>query len=67
MGPFAGAFTGPYTRSPTGSRPTGGCSHLHVRPTAIDGHYWSWQYVRTQPWLRQHNFRGAGSHGMGLA
>ncbi len=32
----------------------------HVRPTAVDGHYWSWQYVRTQPWLRQHNFRGAG-------
>jgi hypothetical protein len=32
----------------------------HVRPTAVDSQYWSWQYVRMQPWLRLHNFRGAG-------
>jgi len=32
----------------------------HVRPSAIDTRYWDWQNVRTYPWLRQHNFRGAG-------
>jgi hypothetical protein len=32
----------------------------HVRPSAVDVRYWSWRYVRTQPWLRQHNFRSAG-------
>jgi hypothetical protein len=32
----------------------------HVRPTAIESRYWTWRNVRTQPWLRQHNMRGAG-------
>jgi hypothetical protein len=32
----------------------------HVRPSAVDTRYWAWQNVRTYPWLRQHNFRGAG-------
>jgi len=32
----------------------------HMRPTAVDGNLWNWQYIRTQPWLRQHNFRAAG-------
>jgi len=32
----------------------------HVRPTAVDSRYWSWLHVRTQPWLRRHNYRGAG-------
>jgi hypothetical protein len=32
----------------------------HVRPTAIESGYWTWRNVRTQPWLRQHNVRGAG-------
>ncbi len=32
----------------------------HIRPSAIDARYWDWQNVRTYPWLRQHNFRGAG-------
>lgn len=32
----------------------------HVRPTAVDSRYWSWSHLRTHPWLRQHNFRGAG-------
>src|SRR5271166_6456698 len=32
----------------------------HVRPSAVDTRYWTWQNVRTYPWLRQHNFRGAG-------
>jgi hypothetical protein len=32
----------------------------HLRPSAVDTYYWTWQNVRTYPWLRQHNFRGAG-------
>jgi hypothetical protein len=32
----------------------------HIRPSAIDTRYWDWQNVRAYPWLRQHNFRGAG-------
>jgi hypothetical protein len=32
----------------------------HLRPTAVEGRLWDWQHVRTQPWLRQHNFRAAG-------
>lgn len=32
----------------------------HVRPSAVDTRYWTWQNVGTFPWLRQHNFRGAG-------
>ena len=32
----------------------------HIRPSAIDTRYWDWKNVRTYPWLRQHNFRGAG-------
>jgi hypothetical protein len=32
----------------------------HVRPSATDTRYWDWGNVRTYPWLRQHNFRGAG-------
>jgi len=32
----------------------------HVRPSAIDIRYWTWQNTRTYPWLRNHNFRGAG-------
>lgn len=32
----------------------------HVRPSAVDTRYWTWQNLRTYPWLRQHNFRGAG-------
>lgn len=32
----------------------------HVRPSAIDTRYWTWQNTHTYPWLRNHNFRGAG-------
>lgn len=32
----------------------------HVRPSAVDTRYWTWQNLRSYPWLRQHNFRGAG-------
>jgi len=32
----------------------------HMRPTSIESGYWTWRNVRTQPWLRQHNVRGAG-------
>lgn len=32
----------------------------HVRPSAIDPRYWTWPNVRTDPWLHQHNVRGAG-------
>jgi len=32
----------------------------HVRPSAIDTRYWTWQNTRTYPWLRNHNFRAAG-------
>jgi hypothetical protein len=31
-----------------------------VRPSAVESRYWTWQSVRTQPWLVQHNLRGAG-------
>lgn len=32
----------------------------HIRPSAMDPLYWTWPNVRTDPWLRQHNVRGAG-------
>lgn len=32
----------------------------HIRPSAIDTVHWTWPNVRTYPWLRQHNVRGAG-------
>lgn len=32
----------------------------HRRPSAIDPLYWTWPNVRTDPWLHQHNARGAG-------
>jgi hypothetical protein len=32
----------------------------HIRPSAVDTHYWTWRNVRSHPWLAQHNFRGAG-------
>jgi hypothetical protein len=32
----------------------------HIRPSAVDTHYWTWRNVRSYPWLAQHNFRGAG-------
>jgi hypothetical protein len=32
----------------------------HVRPSATDSNHWSWGNLRTQPWLRVHNMRGAG-------
>jgi hypothetical protein len=32
----------------------------HVRPSAVDTRYWTWQNAHTYPWLRNHNFRGAG-------
>jgi hypothetical protein len=32
----------------------------HIRPSAMDPLYWTWPNVRTEPWLRQHNVRGAG-------
>lgn len=32
----------------------------HVRPSAVDTHYWNWRNVRNYPWLAQHNLRGAG-------
>jgi hypothetical protein len=35
----------------------------HARPSAIEARYWTWQNLRTLPWLSEHNFRGA-SDGM---
>jgi hypothetical protein len=32
----------------------------HIRPSAVDTHYWTWRNFRGHPWLSQHNFRGAG-------
>jgi hypothetical protein len=32
----------------------------HVRPSAVEARYWTWQNVRTYPWLSVHNFRSAG-------
>jgi hypothetical protein len=32
----------------------------NIRPSAIDARYWDWKNVHAYPWLRQHNFRGAG-------
>jgi hypothetical protein len=32
----------------------------HIRPSATDPLYWTWPNVRTDPWLPQHNLRGAG-------
>jgi hypothetical protein len=32
----------------------------HVRPSAVETRYWTWQNVRAYPWLSEHNFRGAG-------
>ncbi len=32
----------------------------HVRPSAVEAGYWTWQNVRTYPWLSIHNFRSAG-------
>jgi hypothetical protein len=32
----------------------------HVRPSAVEARYWTWQNVREYPWLSDHNFRGAG-------
>jgi hypothetical protein len=32
----------------------------HVRPSAVEKRYWTWQNARTYPWLTQHNLRGAG-------
>src|SRR5713101_4285320 len=32
----------------------------NIRPSAVDTRYWTWPNVRTHPWLRQHNLRGAG-------
>jgi hypothetical protein len=32
----------------------------HIRPSAVEMRYWTWPNVRTYPWLRQHNLRGAG-------
>lgn len=32
----------------------------HVRPSATETRYWTWQNLPTYPWLRQHNLRGAG-------
>src|SRR5450756_296322 len=32
----------------------------HVRPSATETRYWTWQNTRTYPWLSQHNLRGAG-------
>jgi hypothetical protein len=32
----------------------------HIRPSASDTRYWTWQNLSTYPWLRQHNLRGAG-------
>jgi hypothetical protein len=35
---------------------------LRVRPSAVEARYWTWQNVRTYPWLSIHNFRSAGEH-----
>jgi hypothetical protein len=32
----------------------------HIRPSEVETRYWTWPNVRTYPWLRQHNMRGAG-------
>jgi hypothetical protein len=32
----------------------------HIRPSAVDGRYWTWPNLRSYPWLAQHNLRGAG-------
>lgn len=32
----------------------------HVRPSAVDTRYWTWQNARRYPWLAQHNMRAAG-------
>jgi len=32
----------------------------HIRPSAVEARYWTWQNVRAHPWLSYHNFRGAG-------
>jgi hypothetical protein len=31
-----------------------------IRPSAVESRYWTWRSLRTQPWLIQHNLRGAG-------
>jgi hypothetical protein len=31
-----------------------------LRPSAVESRYWTWPSVRAQPWLVQHNLRGAG-------
>jgi hypothetical protein len=31
-----------------------------LRPSAVESRYWTWPSVRAQPWLAQHNLRGAG-------
>jgi hypothetical protein len=31
-----------------------------MRPSAVESRYWTWPSVRAQPWLAQHNLRGAG-------
>jgi hypothetical protein len=32
----------------------------HIRPSAVEARYWTWQNVRAHHWLSEHNFRGAG-------
>lgn len=32
----------------------------HMRPSNVPTSRWGWRNVRSQPWLRHHNFRGAG-------
>lgn len=32
-----------------------------VRPSAVEGRFWSWPNVRAHPWLRQHNLCAAGN------
>ena len=32
----------------------------HIRPSAVETRYWTWQNIRSYPWLAQHNFRAAG-------
>lgn len=32
----------------------------HLRPSAVDTRYWTWQNAQAYPWLKQHNVRGAG-------
>src|SRR4051794_12075822 len=32
----------------------------HVRPTGVEGRYWTWNNSKTQAWLDFHNLRAAG-------